>query len=167
MSGSTAVDAQDEVAEYVRAARRIRARGGRDLGKVHAALRGGNAPASTQILSPPPRGAPPRGIDWAQSPILGHRGAAARQFAGRVDRRLVGGLLPWSDRRTLIREAASLGIGRFDANLIIAAVQHASAAAEHSPSPQPRARKHFIPVAPIAFLVVQLVIIVAVWRLLF
>jgi hypothetical protein len=162
MDGSTVVDAGGEVAQYVRAARRIRARGGRDLGKVHAALRRPIAPASARILE-----SPTRRIDWPQSPILGHRGAAARQFAGRVSGRLVGGLLPWTHRRALLAEAASLGIGRFDANLIIAAVQHASPAIAPAPSPKPRARKLIVPVTPIAFLAVQLVIIVAVWRLLF
>jgi hypothetical protein len=50
--------------------------------------------------------------------------AIVRGFAEAVADSLQGGVLPYSDRQRLLRRAARLGIGRFDANLIIASVQH-------------------------------------------
>ena len=38
--------------------------------------------------------------------------------------RLTGTVLPYSDRVALLRDAGQRGIARFEANLIIAAVQH-------------------------------------------
>jgi hypothetical protein len=51
-------------------------------------------------------------------------GDAAARFAAMVRQHLDGPVLCYEDRQTLLRTAARLGIGRFDANLIIAAVQH-------------------------------------------
>jgi hypothetical protein len=66
----------------------------------------------------------PRREDWSDSVVLGDRGAAAREFADIVASQLVGTVLPWDQRETLIDTAAAYGITRFEANLIIAAVQH-------------------------------------------
>jgi hypothetical protein len=63
-------------------------------------------------------------IDWSQSAILGHRSAAAREFADLVAQRLVGDELPWNQRQTLLIIAHRFRISRFEANLIIAAAQH-------------------------------------------
>jgi hypothetical protein len=49
---------------------------------------------------------------------------AAEKFAILVKYSLIGTLLPYSARQALIRKAGRMGIGRFDANLIIATVQH-------------------------------------------
>lgn len=49
---------------------------------------------------------------------------ATRILADRVAEKLTGPVLQYSDRQRLLRLAGVLGIGRFDANLIIAAVQH-------------------------------------------
>ena len=51
-------------------------------------------------------------------------GEAAARFAALVRQHLGGPVLCYEDRQSLLRAAAGLGIGRFDANLIIAAVQH-------------------------------------------
>jgi hypothetical protein len=163
MDRSAAQDTLGEHADYLRAARRIRADGRGDPGKIHRSLRGLIGPVSRQIFKPRPRR-----TDWSHSAILGHRGPAAREFADLVSGRLVGRLLPWSDRRILLRQAAGLGINRFEANLIIAAVQHAwpgdkPASLEKSP----RMNLSALGASIGAFLVVQLVIIAAVWRLLF
>lgn len=50
--------------------------------------------------------------------------AIVHGFAEAVADALVAGVLPYADRQRLLRRAARLGIGRFDANLIIASVQH-------------------------------------------
>jgi hypothetical protein len=62
--------------------------------------------------------------DWSRSVVLGDRGASAREFADIVASHLVGTVLPWDMRETLIDTASAFGITRFEANLIIAAVQH-------------------------------------------
>jgi hypothetical protein len=62
--------------------------------------------------------------DWSQSAILGDRGIAARNFADLVAARLIGTVLPFSERESLVRAAARHGINRFEANLLIAAVQY-------------------------------------------
>lgn len=51
-------------------------------------------------------------------------GEAAARFAVMVGQHLGGPVLCYEDRQSLLRAAGRLGIGRFDANLIIAAVQH-------------------------------------------
>jgi hypothetical protein len=51
-------------------------------------------------------------------------GEAAERFAELVRQHLGGPVLCYEDRQSLLRAAARLGIGRFDANLIIAAMQH-------------------------------------------
>src|SRR5688572_25146010 len=71
-------------------------------------------------------------------PILPARGAAA--FAQLVADHLEGPALRYSRRIRLLREAQRRGIGRFEANLIIAAVQHRageSREVESVGSPQP------------------------------
>ena len=50
--------------------------------------------------------------------------SGAKQFAAAVAAALDGSALRYSVRKQLIQQAATLGIRRFDANLIIAAVQH-------------------------------------------
>jgi hypothetical protein len=62
--------------------------------------------------------------DWSQSAILGDRGAVARNFADLVAARMVGTVLPFSERESLVKAAARHGINRFEANLLIAAVQN-------------------------------------------
>ena len=46
------------------------------------------------------------------------------QFAGMVRQSLDGPILRYSQRAALLKEAGRLGVGRFDANLIIASVLH-------------------------------------------
>jgi len=163
MDRSTVQNALGEHADYLRAARRIRARGRGDPGKIQASLRRLIGPASWQIFCPRPRR-----TDWSHSAILGHRGPAAREFADHVSDRLTGTLLSWSNRRILLREAAGLGINRFEANLIIAAVQHAWPGDKPPPSEKsPGTNLSEVLTSIGTFLVVQLVIIAAAWRLLF
>lgn len=56
-------------------------------------------------------------------PLRSHP-AVAEAFAAEVERSLESGVLRYSVRARLLREARQRGLGRFEANLIIAAVQH-------------------------------------------
>ena len=51
-------------------------------------------------------------------------GPRAGAFAAEVEAALEGPVLRYSQRRRLLKAAARAGVGRFEANLIIAAVQH-------------------------------------------
>ena len=59
--------------------------------------------------------------------------AIVRGFAQAVADSLQDGVLPYADRQRLLRRATRLGIGRFDANLIIASVQHRQPARDAPP----------------------------------
>lgn len=64
------------------------------------------------------------------TPSLAANSPAAWQFAERVASCLEDGLLRYSRRVALLKEAERLGIKRFEANLIIAFAQH-----RHRPTP--------------------------------
>jgi hypothetical protein len=92
--------------EYRRRARRLRAMHGHDLGALHYAL-SQLAQETDKVAAPPPK----------------EEGPAA-SFGRLVAQQLEGPVLRYSRRQALLREAERRGIGRFEANLIIAAVQH-------------------------------------------
>jgi hypothetical protein len=80
-------------------------------------------------------------------------------FADQVFENLTEGVLPFSRRLDLLGTAEDLGIGRFQANLIIAAVQH-----QHGASGGAESRKTDFPLLPIVtFLVIQCGILAAIW----
>lgn len=56
--------------------------------------------------------------------------AGADDFAALVERAIRGTLLRYSERLRLLKEAQRRGIGRFEANLIIAAVVHRTGAGQ-------------------------------------
>ena len=91
--------------DYRRRARRLRAMYCGDPIRLHRALR---QLAATQM----------------QSLITTPDKSLAQRFADRVRDSIDGPILRYSIRRKLLREADARGIGRFEANLIIAAVQH-------------------------------------------
>src|SRR2546430_2781705 len=91
--------------DYRRRARRLRAIYSNDPLRLHRALR---QLASTQT----------------QSLIKTPDKTVAQQFADCVRDSMDGPILRYSMRRQLLREADARRIGRFEANLIIAAVQH-------------------------------------------
>jgi hypothetical protein len=108
--------------------------------------------------------------DWSQSAILGDRGPAARDFADIVASQLVGTVLPWSQRESLVRLAEMRGIGRFDANLIIAAVQHQMGVGRMRVGAERRrrsARVRGVVVGAAVFAVVQAGIVGVLWHWLF
>jgi hypothetical protein len=92
--------------EYRRRARKLRAQHAHDLAMLHKAL-SDLAQEADQRQAPPPK---------VEGPAAG--------FAQLVTRELEGPVLRYSKRQALLREADRRGIGRFEANLIIAAVQH-------------------------------------------
>ena len=63
-----------------------------------------------------------------EKPIVPLPAGAARTFAALVRERMDGPVLRYSHRTRLLRAAERGGIGRFEANLIIAAVQHEAGA---------------------------------------
>lgn len=86
---------------------------------------------------------------------------AAEKFAILVRYALVGGLLPYSARQALIRQAGRMGISRFDANLIIATVQHRLGRSPIVAGPEKPAGRWIYPVA----IGVQVLIGLAIWKL--
>jgi len=90
---------------------------------------------------------------------------ASGQFADDVARQIEGKVLPYSKRLELLSAAEESGIGRFQANLIIAAVQHQTGRSEDvaSASDAPATR---LPLAPLlVFISVQAVIMLSLWAL--
>ena len=85
--------------------------------------------------------------------------AAVRGFARAVADRLSGGTLRWDDRRDLVARAARLGIDRFEANLIIAGVQHAADAGDDLLADDAAGWRSGV----VAFALAQASILAAVW----
>ena len=142
--GQTSVAIHDE---YRRRARRIRAIHAGNPALLHRALRELAAVQTRQVVAKPPD-------------------SNAQSFADLVADSMDGPILRYSSRRALLRAADAAGIGRFEANLIIAAVQHQSDR-EASGTPiaptRPLARNALVWAA---FLLLQTSIFIAVWRLL-
>jgi hypothetical protein len=97
---------------YCRAARRLRGRLADRPARLHRALRELNLATTDSSSTPKPPAA-------TTSPA-----GPAADFAAEVARRMDGPVLRQAQRRALLAYAARAGIGRFEANLIIAAVQH-------------------------------------------
>jgi hypothetical protein len=135
---------------YCRAARRVRATHGRHPARLYREL---------QHLS--------RWYTAAHPPAPPPAPSRAETFAREVSTRLDGPVLRHSQRRALFAAARRLGIGRFEANLVIAAVQHE--ARHHRPAPAvppPAATRSRL--APLAFaLALQATIAWAAWHVFF
>jgi hypothetical protein len=117
----TAADQQDR-SNYCRRARRIRRKYANNPALMHRRLR--------QLSDIQAADYRPKEQPFARTPSLAANSPAAWQFADRVTSHLQGGLLRYSQRVALIKEAERLGIKRFEANLIIAVAQH-----RHRPTP--------------------------------
>ena len=94
----------------------------------------------------------------------------ARGFAGEVSSHIAGKSLRYSDRLKLLARADELGIGRFEANLIIALVQHrfpertnANEDIEHDADGMPIYRVFGIRREVVAFVAVQTLIALGAW----
>jgi hypothetical protein len=108
-----------------------------------------------------------RRSDWSRSVVLGERGLAARDFADIVADQLVGTVLPCSEREKLILAATSRGITRFEANLIIATVQHQMGVGRRRDDAKPSRLSVRIATGLAMFVIIQSGIIAAVWYCLF
>lgn len=82
-------------------------------------------------------------------------------FADLVRREVCAGVLPYSNRLGLLTTAGKLGIGRFEANLIIASVQH-----RYMPLDSVEPRRSRLPdrfVSLLVFLLAQTTIVLLAW----
>ena len=129
-SGACNPDAPSRAAAYCRAARRIRGRWSARPGRLHRELRDLAVRHDSVAVEATPLG----------------RGTCGT-FATEVARRLEGPVLRHAERRRLLASARRMGIGRFEANLIIAAVQHERRPEEMIRAPQARRRWGLGPVA--------------------
>jgi hypothetical protein len=121
---------------YCRAARRVRATHARQpgrlyrelqlLGRRHAAAR---PPVATLPYAPPSR---------------------AEAFSREVAARMEGPLLRYAQRRRLFGIARRMGIGRFEANLVMAAVQHEATRGRRGAGPDEAAGGPASRLAPVA-----------------
>jgi hypothetical protein len=93
----------------------------------------------------------------------GYATSSDRTFAAMVTRTLKAqhnSLLRYSQRLILLQEAGRRGIGRFEANLIIASVQHRLSAVMPIPTPRRPVRLQGV----LAFILVQGMILWGFWR---
>jgi hypothetical protein len=83
-------------------------------------------------------------------------------FANLVRHEVCAGVLPYSNRLGLLTTAGKLGIGRFEANLIIASVQHRYMPLDGDAEP-PRQRVSDRLVSLLIFLLAQTTIVLLAW----
>jgi hypothetical protein len=152
--GQTPPEAQPQLsrdhllAEYRRNARRCRNRG--DLQRVHAGLRELNRrmDQTTRHL---------------KTPVTNATVDSYEHFAILAAQAMEAGTLRYSVRQRLARQAKALGIGSFEASLLIAAVQHAARNYPDGSSEAPAG--HSTRWIWLTILAVELAIALAVWRL--
>ncbi|MGA2229760.1 MAG: hypothetical protein ABSH22_02440 [Tepidisphaeraceae bacterium] len=104
----------------VRRARRLRAVFRREPGRMHAELR--NLSKSNQ--SPTSYQTPAASFAMSSRPLVSPTPGTAASFAELVEGEIQGGILRYSARLSLLKQAALMKIERFEANLIIAAVEN-------------------------------------------
>jgi hypothetical protein len=133
--------------EYRRRARKLRAQHAHDLASLHKAL--------IHLAQE---------ADQQEPPAPKPQGPAA-EFAQLVAQELEGPILRYSKRQALLRDAERRGIGRFEANLIIAAVQHQVTRSAEPAAQSPDNSSHWR--TAIAACAVQGLIFLAMYLLLF
>jgi hypothetical protein len=108
------VSVPPSVSAYCRQARRLRGTLRHQPARMHRKLRELTVrPAPIDVSD-----------DSPVAPASRHVTSKAHAFAEQVAKGLDGPVLRYVTRRALIRDAGRMGIGAFEANLIIAAVQH-------------------------------------------
>ena len=148
-------------ADYLRRARRVRARFAHDPVTMHRKL---NALSAAKVTAVEVRKRVRRVVTRLPEayPFQSHP-AVAEAFADEVERSLEGGVLRYSRRAALLRQARRRGIGRFEANLIIATVQHRRKSDAVAPQVEAEqvwdARLQVV----LTVVVVQSLIVLAVW----
>lgn len=162
--------ASDE-ASFCRNARRLRAELGANPVRMHRQLgQLSIKPAGGQVVRVWRLGR--KGMSAAIDPAgppaeqIGHPSTEDSSFRHYVERSLAGqyqGVLRYSQRLEFIKEATRRGIGRFEANLIIASVQHRLQMSVAEPA---RRRGKRLGLAGLmAFVAVQGLIALGYWRL--
>ena len=154
---SYSADSTDaDLDDYRRCARRLRA--------IHADKPERLQPALSELAhAMDTRNSPHRGPK-----DFGNLDASATEFAEHVASRVTGDTLRYSDRLALLEVADELKIGRFEANLIIAMVQHRTRGGEISftrTDDTPRYKVLGLPREIVAFLAVQTAILLGAWFL--
>ena len=95
----------------------------------------------------------------------------SRAFADQVKRSLDGPVLRYSQRRSLLRSARQIGMGEFEANLVIAAVLHGhrSSQTQDVPAlPPPHHLGKRLALAPfLVVLAVESFVAMGIWRVCF
>lgn len=111
--------------DYRRSARKLRCRLAHDPGAMQWAL-GQLAKRADETAPKLPSHLPQLRRVMAEEPVapIVEVNGGVRDFAQAVAAELNEPVLRYSRRQALLKQAGELGIGRFDANLIIAAVQH-------------------------------------------
>jgi hypothetical protein len=141
----------EEISSYPRMARRLRARLGDDLHQLHDSL---------QELA---RSYDARNArETVESSIFDPMDPPA-YFAAMVRSNLTGPVLTYSSRLKLLAQASRLGISRFHANLLIAAVQHEN----EMPAPEKvESRPKSLLMNAVMVIAVQASIVAAAWMML-
>lgn len=157
---------------YRRQARRLRARHRGRPADLHHSLKDLNRARDRAWKADAPRAAPPT-IDRPPAPsqivaVQPMSDDGPRRFAEQIVRRLDGsGVLRYSERLRLLKAASRLGIGRFDANLMIAAVQARHARGQGVPAGHLAVSGRFGRLVQIiSFLMVELLITLVAWQVL-
>jgi hypothetical protein len=140
----------ETVYAYVRSARRLRARLGHDPQRLHESL--------NQLNRWHGRG----DRDSRHSVLSPQSSALTLHFEKCVASQLTGGVLRYSTRVALLHQAKRLGIGRFEANLIIASIQHRFGRQRPTPSP----RRFHLPATLTTVIFAQTAIVLTLWWLL-
>ena len=149
------------VSAYCRQARRLRGTLGHQPARMHRKLR-------ELSVRPAPVDVPYDGAAVAceSRPIASKAQAFAEQVAAGLD----GPVLRYATRRTLLRDAGRTGIGTFEANLIIAAVQHERRSAcvpTQAPQEPARARGLIGFGTLLVIFAVEAAVALGAWRVLF
>jgi hypothetical protein len=148
--GATDQSDSDRDVAYCRAARRVRATHARRPARLYRELQYLGTRYTAAHRAPLLPSTPP---------------SRAQAFAHEVAARLDGPVLRQSQRRSLLAGARKLGIGRFEANLLIAAVQHEKAPEACRVKAEPAAARSAWRFAPVAVaLTVQGLIAWGAWH---
>jgi hypothetical protein len=148
------------VSAYCRQARRLRGTLGHQPARMHRKLR--------ELSARPGPVAVPDGTTFAREsrPIA----SKAQAFAERVAAGLDGPVLRYAIRRTLLRDAGRMGMGTFEANLIIAAVQHERrrAGVPTQEQQEPARARGLVSFGPLLVIfLVEAAVALGAWRVLF
>jgi hypothetical protein len=135
---------------YRRRARRIRGQHGGNPGELYRSLRDLSDRYDSTYGSSSDRA------------VFVRPATRADDFASQIVEKIRSGVLSYSDRLELLGEAEKHGIGRFDANLIIAGVQHRYASRAAPEPPQVNRKVSALDLFA-AFVLVQVLILFLAW----